>query len=110
MPQIRSSQLQANQPIDTLAPDTDLVIAIDANKPLPVGRHTFELEVQDDSGNRSKPMRAQILVMDQTAPTAVIDAPQIVPFGQGFTLSGRRSVDAGGGKVVRYIWTYLPQT
>jgi hypothetical protein len=42
-------------------------------------------------------------VIDSLAPTAVIDAPATVPFGQDIVVSGARSGDVGG-TVVRYQW------
>jgi hypothetical protein len=30
-----------------------------------------------------------------------------VAFGTSFNLDGSKSFDAGGGKVVQYVWTYL---
>lgn len=106
MPEITSSQLQANQSIQ--AADAELKITMDSNSPLSVGAHDFELIVEDDSGNRSAPATRRVIVIDDQAPTAVIDAPNRVSFGEEIVLSGARSVDLGGGKIVRYIWTLLP--
>lgn len=105
MPTIDSSQLQVNQPIE--ADDATLVVTADPDQPLPVGTHTFQLEVTDDSGNRSQPARFRLTVVDDQAPTAVITAPARVSFGAEFTLSGADSVDAGGGRIVRYVWTLV---
>jgi len=107
MPTVPSHQLQVNQPLEAAAPDSDLSITVDPSRPLPVGAQTFQLEVVDDSGNRSQPTQVRVIVLDDQAPTAVISAPRTVPFGQSFTLSGRQSVDAGGGTITRYIWTLL---
>jgi hypothetical protein len=107
MPQVISSQLQVNQPIEGAAPDATLVINIDPNKPLPVGTYLFQLEVVDDSGNRSKAVQAKLVILDDQAPTAVISAPPSVPFGKAFTLSGQQSQDTGGGKISKFIWTLV---
>lgn len=107
MPTVSSSQLRVNQPIEGAAPDATLSVTVDPGQPLPIGRHTFQLEVVDDSGNRSAPDQVRVIVVDNQRPTAVIDAPSAVPFGTAFTLSGARSVDAGGGRIVKYIWTLL---
>lgn len=107
MPQIDSSQLQINQPIEAAAPDANLGVTINANAPLSVGSHVFQLEVVDDSGNRSQPARFRITVLDDQAPTAVITGPDRVPFGTAFTLTGAGSVDAGGGRIERYVWTLV---
>lgn len=86
-------------------------VTVDPNKPLPVGKQLFQLVVVDDSGNVSKPSSVSVVIADQTAPTAVLTAPQVVASGASFSLDGTRSFDAGGGKVVKYIWTYVgPQT
>ena len=55
----------------------------------------------------SQGSRVRVIVVDDKAPTAVITAPERVPFGSSFTLSGERSVEAGGGKIVKYIWTLV---
>lgn len=68
------------------------------------GRHTVTLMVTDSSGNESDPAMAQVTVVDQTAPVAVLDAPASVSLGATVPLSGTRSSDAHG-RVVRYRWT-----
>lgn len=105
MPDINSADLQINQPITAAEPT--LVIKPSANQPLAVGAHTFQLEVEDNSGNRSAPARIRVVVLDDKAPTAVIDGPDRVPVGTAITLSGARSSDIGG-QIVRYIWTLVP--
>ncbi len=49
----------------------------------------------------------EVIVADQSAPTAVLNAPKVVTFGASFNLDGSKSFDVGGGKVVQYVWTYL---
>jgi hypothetical protein len=107
MPRIPSSQLVVNQPIEAAAPDATLVISADADTPLKVGAYTFQLEVMDDSGNRSKAVQVRLFVADTQAPTAIISAPRSVPFNTDFTLSGLESSDVGGGTISRYIWTLI---
>jgi hypothetical protein len=107
MPQVSSSELRVNEPIQADAPDATLVITVDPNQPLRTGSIVFQLEVLDDSGNRSQPATVRIVVIDNQAPTAVITAPQSVPFGEGFTLSGAQSSDVGGGRIARFIWTLV---
>lgn len=94
-----------NQDVDTDVPTVEVTIT--ANSPLPFGRHRFRLIVIDNSGNESKPDEAVVIVADTEAPTAVLTAPSTVAFGTSFNLDGRRSIDAGGGQIVRYRWTYL---
>lgn len=107
MPKIISSQLKVNEPIEAAAPDTTLIIVIDSTNPLKVGSYTFQLEVMDDSGNRSQPVQARLFIQDTQAPTAIISAPRTVPFATDFTLSGVESSDVGGGTISRYIWTLI---
>ena len=107
MPKISSGNLKVNEPIEAAAPDATLVIVIDATNPLKVGSYTFQLEVMDDSGNRSKPVQARLFIQDEQAPTAIISAPRSVPFNTDFTLSGVESSDVGGGTISRFIWTLI---
>ena len=107
MPQISSSQLQVNQPVEGKDSDSALTITIDAAKPLKVGSYTFQLEVVDDSGNKSQPVQARLFVTDEQAPTAIISAPRTVAFGKGFALSGKESSDVGGGTIAKFIWTLI---
>jgi len=107
MPTISSAQLKVNEPIEAAAPDATLVIAVDSTAPLKVGAYTFQLEVIDDAGNRSKPVQARLFIADVEAPTAVISAPRTVPFATDFTLSGVESSDVGGGSITRFIWTLV---
>ena len=107
MPTISSAQLKVNEPIEAAAPDATLVIAVDSTAPLKVGAYTFQLEVIDDAGNRSKPVQARLFIADVEAPTAVISAPRTVPFATDFTLSGVESSDVGGDSITRFIWTLV---
>jgi len=95
--------------INTDISTTEPVIEVTVNpdRPLPIGRQTFRLVVVDDSGNASQPDQIVVIVADQGAPTAVLSGPQTVASGASFRLSGERSFDVGGGRVVQYIWTYL---
>ena len=107
MPQIPSDRLRINQPVESPAPDATLVVTVNAAQPLPVGAYTFQLEVVDSAGNRSQPVQAKVVVVDNQAPTAIISAPRTVPFGTEFTLSGAESRDVGGGTIAKYIWTLI---
>lgn len=106
MPEIKSPDLQVNQPIEAKAPDSQLVIVVDPNKPLSSGIYEFQLQVVDNAENISQPTSVRVLVVDDQAPNAIIDAPEKVSFGKGFNLSGKRSFDVGGS-VERYVWTLL---
>jgi hypothetical protein len=107
MPTIKSTDLQINQPIDANAPDTQLNITVDASNPMKTGTYLFQLEVIDDSGNRSAPAQARVTVIDDKLPNAIISPPKLaVGFGTSFTLSGKESTDIGG-TIVKYIWTLV---
>ncbi len=82
-------------------------MTVKPDKPLPIGRHVFQLVVVDDSNNASMPDQVQVIVAEQDRPTAVLGAPQIVGAGRSFSLDGSRSFDVGGGEIVKYIWTYI---
>lgn len=94
-----------NQDVITETPVVEVTIG--PNNPLPLGRQRFRLVVTDDSGNASAPDEVEVIVADQDAPTAVLGAPRIVGFGRSFEMTGARSFDVGGGRIVRYAWTYL---
>ena len=96
---IISKEIETEKPI--------IEVTVDTASPLAVGRHRFRLVVVDDSGNASKPDEVLVFVADQEAPTAVLIGPEIVPLGKSFELSGEKSFDTGGGRIVAYRWTYL---
>ena len=87
--------------------DPTVEVTVTRNSPLPVGRHRFQLVVIDDSGNQSTPAIAEVIVIDNDLPTAVLDAPQTVSFGSSFTLSGTRSADLPPGRITAYEWVRL---
>ena len=82
-------------------------VTVSPDKPLPIGRQVFRLTVADDANNISKPDQIEVIVADQEAPTAVLRGPKVVGFGKSFNLDGSASFDVGGGKVVKYVWTYV---
>ena len=82
-------------------------VTIDPSNPLPPGRHRFQLIVEDDAGNQSEPAMVDIIVVDQSKPTAVIDAPNSVATGASFSLSGARSFDLPPVKIKSYRWVQL---
>ena len=94
-----------NQEVKTETPAVEVTLS--PNAPLALGRHTFRLVVVDDAGNSSIPDDVVVIVADTENPTAVLSAPRSVGFGRSFNLDGSRSFDAGGGRVVTYLWTYL---
>lgn len=81
-----------------------IVIGANPAAPLAVGRHTVSLVVVDDSGNQSNADAAEFLVVDDLAPTAVVDAPATIVSGETLTASGARSSDIGG-RITEYQWT-----
>jgi len=104
---------QPNAPIS----QSDPLIRVDLTptSALGVGAHKFQLVVVDNSGNASAPATIDVIIKDTLAPTAVLDVTDatgkrvdpIVSFGSSFFLSGARSIDAGGGKVVEYRFTLI---
>lgn len=70
-----------------------------------VGTHVFTLEVVDDGGRRSAPMKITLVVRPpKRVPVAVLDVPARVKRGQAVTLSGERSVAAPERRLVRFLW------
>lgn len=93
-----------NQAFGTLEPT--FLVPQPSGRPLAIGRHRFRLVVDDDSGNHSNPDEFEVIVIDSTTPTAVLDAPASIAFGTPLQLSGARSSDTVG-RVVRYVWTHV---
>ncbi len=85
--------------------DPTVEVTVTAERPLPPGRHQFQLVVVDDAGNLSLPDTVDIIVKDTLNPTAVLKAPAQVEYGASFVLDGRGSSDVIPGKVVKYVWT-----
>ena len=94
-----------NQDVTTDTPTVE--VTIDPNNPLSAGRHRFRLIVVDDSGNASAGDEVTVIIADIENPTAVLNAPSIVGTGKSFNLDGSKSFDQGGGKVTKFIFTYL---
>lgn len=94
-----------NQDVKTEEPVVEVTIG-DGNT-LPRGRHRFRLIVIDDSDNASAPDEVEVMVVDQDAPVAILSAPSIAGFGRSFEMTGANSFDAGGGRIVSFLWTYL---
>lgn len=92
---------------DVVTNEPTVEVTVTPDRPMALGRQRFRLIVVDDSGNRSAPDEVTVIVADQDAPTAVLRGPRITAFGRSFDLDGSASFDAGGGRVVQYVWTYL---
>ena len=113
MPEILVSNLQLDKEMP--GNETDPVLTIKTDKPLIKGQYRFRLVVVDDAdpANRSDPVEHTVVVLDDQRPTAIINRDGVVAsssrvgFNQPFKLSGETSRDAGGGKIVRYIWTLV---
>jgi hypothetical protein len=95
---------KVNVPIETTEPKIEVTVGPDSS--LPKGRVRFQLVVVDDSGNESSPDTVDVIIQDTQRPTAVLDAPRAVEFGNSFTLLGDRSLDIGG-RIVTYRWTLI---
>ena len=87
--------------------ESTIEVTVNIDKPLSVGKHTFQLVVVDDGDNKSLPAVVEVVVRDSQNPTAIVRAPSQVEYGKPFLLDGRDSRDVPPGKVVRYIWTML---
>lgn len=115
MADITLDALQAQGGAVTTTDDV-LNVAVSNDNPLPVGNHAFELVVVDDSGNRSQPVRVQVIVRDTQAPTAVLNVASsegrplpnnAVEFGSGFMLTARGSLDVPPGRIAEFVWTLV---
>jgi len=93
------------QPIATS--DASIEVTVSPASPLAPGRHRFQLVVVDDSGNESVPSIAEVVVIDDKRPTAVLDAPARVSFGASFRLSGARSTDLPPGRIHEFRWMLI---
>lgn len=93
---------QPGVPLETT--DPAILVEVQQGQSLPPGRHTFQLIVEDSDGLVSTPDTVSVIVRDDRIPTAVLDVPSLVTFGQDFTLSGKRSSDPAPGRVVKFIW------
>jgi len=88
--------------------DPILEVLIDATNSLSIGAHRLQLVVEDDSGNRSDPAYADIVVRSTVKPNAHITPLRVAAeYGKTFTLSGKESDAGPGGKIVRYYWTLV---
>ena len=114
MTDITLEKILSSQQVDTT--DSQLNIKLPDQK-LAVGQHRFSLTVEDDSGNQSSAAAVTVIVVDTTAPTAVLDLLDEqgravtngrIEFGSGFILSGKRSVDIGGS-IAKFSWEIVPQ-
>jgi hypothetical protein len=95
-------------PGQTIAtPDSSIEVTVSPTAPLAPGRHRFQLIVVDDSGNESEPTVAEVIVVDDKKPTAVLDAPARVSFGASFKLSGARSADLPPGRIREFRWLLI---
>jgi hypothetical protein len=101
-----------------MADEPILDVVASPTRPLPVGRHVFQLVVTDNAGNQSSVDSIAITVKDRTKPVAQIDFVRAdgtrqydssisVAYGQPFRLTGERSTDANG-RVTTWRWTLVP--
>ena len=100
--------LQANQTIETDTPT--LAVTASPASPFNSGRYVVQLVVVDDAGDQSQPVLAELIVVDDVAPTAILDAPdRVAVTAPSITLSGDRSFDIGG-TIQEYEWISLNGT
>jgi hypothetical protein len=75
---------------------------------LATGKHTFQLVVEDSSGNLSAPATVTIIILDKTLPTAVVEVVGGNPGDdKPFVLDGSKSTDAKGGTIKSFRWTLI---
>ena len=85
---------------------------------LPAGLQSWQLIVEDQSGNLSAPIEISVIIVaaDLEAPTAQLSLVDsngqaigngVVEFGTDFYLSAQGSSDAGGGSIASYRWQAL---
>jgi hypothetical protein len=98
------AKFEINVPFETDQPT--VVVEVDPRSPLARGRHKFQLEVIDDSGNVSLPDVVDVIVADRERPTAVLAGPQVADLGKNFELNGSKSFDIGG-VIKTFRYTYL---
>lgn len=107
------AEFRVNEPV--VQPDPVVRVDVTPTAPLPLGANRFRLVVVDDSGNESEPTFLEVVVRDAGRPTAVLDivdasgrrVEPVVASGANFILSGARSSDTGGGRVVEYRFTLV---
>ncbi len=112
METVKLEEIQA-APVKT--DDPQLTIDL-SSRQLKIGSHSFTLQVEDDSGNVSTPITIKVVILDREAPTAVADVRDArgvlaegnrINHGASFILDASKSVDAGGGRIVRYQWALV---
>ena len=105
-----------NKPVEQAGPEVKVDFA--PNQKLDVGANRFELVVIDDAGQESEPAPIEVIVLDDSKPTAILDVldargqpirDKRIKRGQKFTLSGKRSHDKAPGKIVKYRFTWVDQ-
>ena len=94
-------EFRLNQPISTQDPKVE--VTVNRDQPLPIGKHRFRLVVIDQAGNESVPDEIEVIVVDSERPTAILEGPERVNFGEGFVLRGDRASDPNG-PIVEYRW------
>jgi hypothetical protein len=99
------AEFKIGVPVETDTPTIE--VTVDQAAPLAVGTHVFQLIVLDDSKNASVPTAVKVTIRDSILPTAILNAPSQVEFGQSFVLDARKSSDVPPGKVVRYVYTLM---
>jgi hypothetical protein len=67
--------------------------------------------VRDNDGAVSAPTTVTVVVLDNAKPTAIIDGPAVlqVPFGNGFTLTGKGSHANPPATLAVFTWTLVAQ-
>ena len=103
--------------VETVTDDgqPDPILTITPSEALRLGDHTFQLQVSDDAGNASVPVKIVVTVIDTGRPNArvvVLDeqgkplSDNQVPRNASFVLNAEKSFDPDGGAIRSYVWYY----
>ena len=98
------AEFRLHPPLTTQDPKVE--VTVDRERPLAVGKHRFRLIVVDQAGNESVPDEIEVVVLDNERPTAVLEGPARVNFGEAFVLTGERSSDPNG-PIIQYRWELI---
>lgn len=98
------AEFRLNQPITTQ--DAKVEVSVTREQPLAVGKHRFRLIVVDQAGNESVPDEIEVVVLDNERPTAILEGPKTINFGQAFVLNGDKSSDPNG-PITQYRWELI---
>jgi hypothetical protein len=98
--------------VTTVPANLSVSVTYDGSTTIPAAAGTYAVVATVTAANYSGSASGTLTITQGTPviilanPTAVLDVPATVNYGQSFTLTGSRS-SAVGGTIVSYIWTAL---